>query len=694
MMIFYVLKSDKFSVIFIFYIILLFLTIGNSVDAKATLFQQNQDVFERLQIDAPVLTDGSLLINETREYNINFFRSYFLADIVHGGLQVQEFNVYLNGEVLPEFEALPEYATNPAAEDPGAGYFVNQSSEAKTLSVFGRFGKTELRLSYRLEGAIQRVGSFAYLDYIFANGIRLSMEESVAQQRPSVRGRVGSFTLIFEQKPNEVFIARLFAANEGEPLSLDVFQSDEFMIRVEPLVIRPVRSLPIKMLFSEDAVPDLPLVARQAEVTVGSLEEEYQNWLEQIETEYQERQERAEKLGFWRPLGWVMLLLSLFTTIGRRFRKRKRKKQATQLDFNQKLSMADVRKLPLAVVKTLYNAMVLQPRNHVLRLTGLGILDLARAGHIRISTRILPKLLADPGYIEKLNMDAFRKLIPIQISQLIQLTEITIQPLDAKPDDSLRPWQKVLLGYIRSMSRGEATELKTLFPSKTKLNELEKTGAEGTKQAAELRKVLKSFKEKLRETYFNDLLNESALYEEKKIPIYINILAVLTGLYLMVLGSFLGFFLLLFVVPALFFAILNRYERTAEGLRYSNFIRDTFNEMRKSSRSENDIETAEDLFSVFMVLNWPGHYYEMYNKPHHPLFGKATGMSLNDINWITFNPQPDGKVDRILHFHNFILQDVCMRSLMQYPDFVAGNSKMLNNLVSKFNKRADIEKRN
>lgn len=642
--------------------------------------QSNRDTFEQLQIEAEVQADGSLMVSETRRYKLNFFRSHFPADLFHGGRQLEVMDVVLNGEPIEAFRTLPEYASNPAAEEPGPGYFVQQQPDRLTLLIFGRFGETEVRIRYRLSGAVQQAGEFAYLNHIFANGGELNMAEG--QARPSVGGLAISLSLGFETEPAEVPFARLFTENDGEPLQLLTERTGETRITLPPVNLRFARPVHLRALFSGDTVPDLPGTAGRSAVSVQSLEAEYEAWVARTAERQLREQGLEQKRGFARPLGWVMLLLSLFTIIARRSRKRKRNKQVKELDFNQPLTMADIRRLPVGVMKTLYSAEVLQPRNRVHRLTGLALIDLARQGHLSISISIPPGYLTDRTITSMLGNSALRKMLPFQIKQLIERSKIEILPLEDKPDENLRPWHKLLLAYVRSRSGGKAIEFKTLFPTKTKLKLLQDSGAAGKKEADEIRAALKMLGEKVRESYFEDLEDGFSFYEEKRNPVYICLIALLVAVYLMAIESFMGLFLFLFAAPALIFAVLNRYELSAEGLRYSKFIRDHINSLRKNVSPAEETASASDLLADFMVLNWPLNYNELHSKPYYPIFAASPeqkNLVLTKLKNISLGPDLNTDPDKVLHFTNFIMQDTALRSFKQYTDFKGSELKLRKN---------------
>ncbi|MCH8567027.1 MAG: DUF2207 domain-containing protein [Balneolales bacterium] len=636
--------------------------------------QPSSDLFKELHIEAQILTDGSLLVSETRKYEINFFRTYILVDIAHGGHPVVDLEVFLNDEPLQQFSSLPEYATNPEADDPGPGFFVHPGSPIETLSIFGRFVDTELRLQYRLEGLIQNDGGSAFMDHSFNFGAGVEFED--ARTRPRSGRAITSLQLGFEQTPDQVLFARLFNSIRNVPIELKrMEEADKKIVKVAQTEARPH----LKMLFSLDAVPNQQ--ADTANVNTNpeaqDLEAEYQNWIDRIEASELRRQEAEAKLVFWRPFGWVMLLLSLFTAIARRFRKSIRKKKVKQLDFEQQLSMSDMRNLPLPVIRALNDASALQPRNHVLRLIGFALLSLGRAGFIRITSEFTPELFQNKSFSFYYGLDSIRKFTNFQIKTMIQLTDIHIIPTDKRNDEDLRPWEKTLLDHIRTAGKGEPIELKSLFPSKTRLKNLKKSGLDGAIKADEERETMKSLKETLREQFVDDLKNGYAFYEEKKGTVYINIVTLLVGFYLLGLGSPLGFLVFIVALPALIFAIVNRFERTAEGIRYQRFIRDTFKKLKKSSRITEEMESTDDVFTAFMVINYPKHYNELYNRLHpqyyYPLFsriGVDDPHKLSSLPWIKFGPSPDDDPDRTLYLNNFILLDVCMRGLMQWSDFV------------------------
>ncbi|WP_114984567.1 DUF2207 domain-containing protein [Cyclonatronum proteinivorum] len=659
----------------------------NSLNAAS----QNQDSFERLEIEALVLTDGTLQITETRRYQINPFRPFFIADISHGNSSVNDLEVVLNGSVLAAFPEMPEFATNPAAEEPGPGFVLSEGPETTTISVFGRFGETELQLRYRLQNLVQDADGFAFFDHVFAHAAPVNMAE--AQQRPNVRRLQTGFTLDFEEAPEEIPFARFLTASAGEPLVLQVLDEDGLRIRLHPMEISPIRPLHLQLLFSKGAVFGLPPEAAASDVTQESLDENYLMWSSRIQDERQRQETAAGKLVFWRPVGWILFFLCLYTFVARRIRKRRAKKEAESLDFNQPLTMADLRNLPVGVMKTLYSATVLQPRNRVLRLTGLALTDLARAGHLRMEISIPSNFLKDRAITSALGTSALRKMLPFEIKQLIENSTILIQPLEANENSTLRPWHKLLSAYINSRCKGKQLPLKELFPTRTGLANLKKSGSSNEERAKELRAGLKKLKAALRESYFEDLTAGLSHFKEDRNAVYIGLIAVLVAVYLMILGSFMGLFLIVFAAPTLLFAVLNRYDYTAEGLRFSRLIRSHINRLMKTNSPDQDTGKAEDLLADFMVLNWPRNYKELHSTPYHPLYQnvntpKDAGLTaLENIYFL--NPEADQEADKLVHFTHFILQEVCHRSLMHYPDFVATNPGSLGKFISGFNRQKE-----
>lgn len=632
------------------------------------------DEFQRQHIEAVLLTDGSLQLTENRTYRVNPFRTHIFADIPHQGRELRELEVFLNGERLDEAAAPPAHLTDPSLEPSGSGYVLRQHDGFVTLLIFGRFGNTALRLQYQLSDAVARAGNLAYLQYGFGQPEHnFAFEE--ARNRPTTRDLTISMDLRFEEPAAEIVFARLFSTIDGTPVPLQVSAETVPQLRLAPVRKSTQGLLDLRLLFSPDAVPGLPPGTQEAPVSPETLEAAFELLLTQAEADQRRESELAQKRTFADPVGWLMLVLTLYTIVARRLRKRSIKKQAEALDFNQPLTLADVRRLPLGVVNTLYRVQLLQPRNRVLRLTGTALLDLARAGHLRMEIRIPETFLTDSTNITVFGRTANRKMLPFGIKQLLEKSVIIIQPLPETSDSSLRPWHKMLLAYVRSRSKGDAISLRELFPSKTGLKELSASGPAGAQQAEALKASLKKLKEGLRDSYIDDLTGGLKLFAEQRNPLFISLTAVLIALYLIVVQSFLGLFLLLFAVPALFLALLNRYEHTAEGYRLSRMVREHINKLRKSGSPAPETAKAEDLLADFMVLNWPRNYTELHHNPFDPLYraakpGNAIGLSaLENIRFT--NPQPDAQADKLLHFTTYILQETTHRSLMHYPDIVA-----------------------
>lgn len=656
---------------------------GNSELYGVPMQHFNPDVYERLDMDVRVQTDGSLLIKETRRYNIYLFREYFPADIIHGNHRISDLEVFFNDEKLEEAESQPAFSYNPEDDaESRRGFVLEHHNTFKTLIFFGRFGEFELRLRYRIEGAVENAGRFAFLNYTFADARPRGTADN--ELRWPVRRDWGkTLEIRFEQQPEEVPFARLLADMRRVPVEFELTEQPEVVMRMPPYPNQLSPTQRARVLFSFDAVPDLPATAALSNVTVESLEAEYESWVNRLE-EAQQREERlAGKSKLFMPAGWVMLLLCLYTIFSRRSRNRKRKKKVKELDFDQELTLADIRKLPGGVVNTLYSVDTLQPRNRVHRLTGLALIDLARAGHIKMEIYLPQSFLSDPDIIPYFRENSFREMLPFGVKKIIENAQIRILPLEDKQEETIRPWHKVLLAYIRNRCKGEAIELKALFPTKTKLQELRKTGNDGEKQAEELRNVLKMLKETLRETFFEDLEDGLGLFEEKRNSVYICLIALLVSVYFMALESFMGLFLFVFAAPALLFALLNRYELTAEGLRYSKKIREHINWLRKNGIPADESENPADLVTDFMVLNWPQLYSELHNRPDYPIFAKSpkhAKLVLQKTENISFGPEPDIELDRVLHYSNYVMQDTCLRSFMHYVDFVASDPGFFRNV--------------
>lgn len=650
--------------------------------------QTMQNFFQEQDIRVEVQTDGGLQITDTRVYTLNAFRTQIPVDVVHNGQGLGELEVYMNGQFLFEAPVIPDHLSDPWLEvsEIESGYVLTEYEGHATLHIFGRLRNPEIVLKYQLDGAVARAGEYAYLELGF--GVPdTELEPEEARERPLMRNRRLSVSMAFDAPPTEIAFAGVFTAANGEaiPTLVDLNAPTPYLMM--PVVFPSRRPLDTRLLFSLDAVPDLPATAATAAVTRQSLEAEYAAWVERLNQEQLRQQDLAQKRVIAVPIGWLMFFLCIYAFIMRRLHKRKAKKQAEKLNFDKFVTLADIRRLPISVVRALYSADVLQPRNRVHRLVGLALVDLARAGHIRMEIRLPASYLQERMLTSVLGSSAIRKLLPIEVKKLIAQSTIMIQPLPVKEDNSLRPWHKLLLAYVNSQANGKPIRFKELFPTKTGLRAMRDAGGREAQKAEELREILKKLKVTLRESYFEDLTEGLGYFKEQRNGVYIALITVLVAFYLMLIESFFGLFLIVVGLLSLIFAALNRYDYTGEGLRLSRAIRSHINNLMKTKTPDEETTKAEDLLADFLVVNWPRNYNELHSRPYHPLYNSGNADSntgLDALENIYFsNPDAILEANKIVHFTNFILQEVSLRSLMHYPDFVASESTFLTNLLGK-----------
>jgi hypothetical protein len=331
--------------------------------------------------------------------------------------------------------------------------------------------------------------------------------------------------------------------------------------------------------------------------------------------------------------------------------------------------------LPLPVLKTLFDARMLQPRSQVLRLAGLGLFDLARAGYLRISSDLGPGILEDPGWLEKFRGTARRKLLPSQINGMILQTSIRIECTGKSGSDQLPEWQQLLLSHVEELAGSNPAELKELFPTRSQLKRMRADGRLDETGLEQRKNQMKQLKKAFIDDFFNDLISGRNYYESRKGAVYLNAVALLTGVHLLLLGAvFLAFLLIPVGLAGFTLALINRYERTVEGLKYSEYLRRTYKGLRDS-----ELETplpAQAYITAFLVMNWPVSYNELYNRPRTSLFKMAApgqvpraGTPLREAGWLQLSEEALREPDKSLHLLHFIAQDLCYRSLMHYPDF-------------------------
>jgi hypothetical protein len=403
--------------------------------------------------------------------------------------------------------------------------------------------------------------------------------------------------------------------------------------------------------------------------------QEYERWLEGHQQRLEQRNEAAGQLRYWRPAGGLLLLMSLGSILRRSFRKRRRRKAVRKKEATEPITHEKAEQLPLPVLKTLFDARVLQPRAQVLRLAGLGLFDLARAGYLRITSDLGAGTPEDPGLMEKLRDSARRKLLPSQINGMIQRTSIRVECTGKSGSEQLPDWQQLLLSHVEELAGNEPAELRDLFPSRSQLKRMRADGRLDEIGLEQRENQMKQLKKAFIEDFFNDLISGRNYYESRKGAVYLNAIALLTGVHLLLLGAvFLAFLLILTGLIGFTLALINRYERSVEGLRYSEYLRRTYQGLR-----EGQLETplpAQAYITAFLVMNWPHSYKELYNRPRTPLFkmaapGQITEAEapLREAGWLQLNKKAQKHPDKSLHLLHFIIQDLCYRSLMHYPDF-------------------------
>lgn len=642
------------------------------VDVSAAI--QTDDVHEGTDFQIRVMPDGALEITETRDYRIGFFNAYFIADIKHRGLPLEGLEVALNGEVLQERDEMPESARDPSAPEVKGAYYAQPGEEHLALYIFDVFGDRPLQLSvsYRLENVFRTQGDWALMDHVFTGGLDLGFDEM--QDRPRQAGRRLSLEMQFETPPEDQLLARAFAAIGAEPVRLDVYQ-ERGRITMPTVELPAGQNLHIRVLTDRTAVPDAGPISGDQRLSPEAFQQEYERWLEGQQMKLEQRTEAAGQLRYWRPVGGLLLLLSLGSILRRSIRKRRRRKAVREEEATEPITHEKAEQLPLPVLKTLFDARVLQPRSQVLRLAGLGLFDLARAGYLRISSDLGPGILDDPGWLEKFRGTARRKLLPSQINEMIQRTSIRIECSGKSGSEQLPDWQQLLLSHVEEQAGSEPAELRDLFPSRSQLKRMRADGQLDEIGLEQRENQMKQLKQAFIEDFFGDLRSGRNYYESRKGAVYLNAISLLTGVHLMLLGAvFLAFLLIPVGLAGFTLALINRFERTAEGLRYSEYLRRTYKGLR-----EGQLETplpAQSYITAFLVMNWPASYNELYNRPRTSLFKMAAPgqipdaeAPLREAGWLQLSKKALKHPDQSLHLLHFIIQDLCYRSLMHYPDF-------------------------
>jgi hypothetical protein len=636
--------------------------------------QEGGDVHTRTEFQFRVMPGGALEITETRDYSIGFFNAYFIADIKHRGLPLEGLEVALNGEVLQQRDEMPESARDPSAPEVNGVYFAQPGEEHLALYIFDVFGDRplQLSLSYRLENVFRTQGDWALMDHVFTGGLDLGFDEM--QDRPRQAGRRFSLEMQFETPPEDQLLARAFAAIGTEPVRLDV-DDEQGRIALRTVELPAGQNLHIRVLTDRTAVPDAGPLSGDQRLSPEAFQQEYERWLEGHQQKLEQRTEAAGQLRYWRPVGGLLLLLSLGSILRRSFRKRRRQKAVREEEATEPITHKKTEQLPLPVLKTLFDARVLQPRSHVLRLTGLGLFDLARAGYLHISSDLGPGILDDPGWLEKFQGKARRKLLPSQINGMIQRTSIRIKCSGKAGSERLPDWQQLLLSHVEELAGSEPAELRDLFPSRSQLKRMRADGRLDEIGLEQRENQMKQLKKAFIEDYYDDLISGRSYYESHKGAVYLNALALLTGVHLLLLGAvFLAFLLIPVGLIGFTLALINRYERSVEGLRYSEYLRRIYQGLR-----EGQLETplpSQAYITAFLVMNWPQSYNELYNRPRTPLFKMAAPgqiseaeAPLREAGWLQLNKKALKHPDKSLHLLHFIIQDLCYRSLMHYPDF-------------------------